>query len=110
MSMYAEYIKERSGDEIVETVCGFATYRYMNQGKSVYIVDIYVHPKYRKEGTASALADIIVLRAKERGCTELLGTVAPSANGATTSLKVLLGYGMSLQSCSSDLIIFKKDI
>ena len=111
-SLYGQYLEERSfgQDLIVENDQGFATYKYVNDGKSVYIVDIYVIPAARKTKVASALADIIVGIAKEKGCTELLGSVCPSAKNSTTSLKVLLGYGMTLQSSQNDFIVFRKDI
>ena len=110
MSLYADYIRERTDDSILEGAGGFATYRYINDGKSVYIVDIFVLPGSRREGSASTLADIIVDEAKAKGATELLGTVVPSAKGSTTSLRVLLGYGMTLHSASDNLIVFRKDI
>ena len=109
MSLYAEYIKEHRNDEIVETEHGFATYRYLDSN-SVYIVDIYIQPDHRKSKLASVIADEVVKAAKLRGCTKLLGTVTPSANNSTISLKVLLGYGMSLKSSSNDLIIMEKEI
>jgi len=108
--MYGDYIREHRGDEIVENEKGFATYRFLNEGKTVYIVDIYVHPDFRNSKAASSLADTIVEAAKLQGCVELLGTVVPSAKNSTASLKVLLGYGMSLHSSSNDLIVFRKDI
>lgn len=109
-SLYASYLNERTNDEILESQDGFATYRFINDGKSVYIIDIFTKPEVRKTGYAAALADIIVKRAKEKGCTELIGTVVPSTKGATTSLKVLLAYGMELQSAAPDLIVFRKGI
>jgi len=89
---------------------GFATYRYLEDGKTVYIVDIYIIPELRKNGEAAMLADKIVAEAKERGCVELLGSVVPSMKNSTTSMKVLLGYGMSLSSAANDFIIFRKEI
>lgn len=109
-SLYSQYLRERTHDEIIETEEGFATYRFMNEGKSVYIVDIYTIQASRQKGTASGIADKVVEIAKQRGCTELLGSVCPSAKNSTISLKVLLGYGMSLLSSSNDFIVFKKDI
>lgn len=108
-SMYAQYLKEKTNDQILETEEGFATYRFLNE-KQVYIVDLYVHPDFRKTKVASAMADVIVEAAKLRGCTELLGTVVPSTKNSTDSLRVLLGYGMRLDSSAENLIIFKKDI
>ena len=110
MSLYADYLLERTEDRIVECETGFATYRYLNDGKSVYIVDIYTVPDARGEGCASLLANMIVSEAKEKGATELLGTVVPSAKGATISLKVLLAYGMKLKSAGDNLVVFRKDI
>ncbi len=109
MSLYAQYILEHRGDEIIENEYGFATYRYLNND-TVYIVDIYIVPEYRKSNKASVIADEVVRAAKLRGCVKLLGTVTPTAKNSTVSLKVLLGYGMTLQSSSADCIIFEKDI
>ena len=109
-SLYAKYLKERSSDNILETSNGFATFRYLDGGKSVYIIDIYVLPEHRKSGEAARIADNIVEQARVKGCTELLGSVCPSANGSTISLKVLLGYGMTLKSASNDFVIFTKEI
>lgn len=109
-SLYAQYLRERTTDGILETATGFATYRYLDGGKSVYVVDIYVVPGHRKSGEAAALADAIACEAKAKGCSEMIGTVQPSAKGATTSLKVLLAYGMELQSAGADCIILSKKI
>jgi len=110
MSLYGDYIKEHRGDEIAENDKGFASYRYLNEGKSVYIIDLYVKPDFRNHVVAQALSDEVVERAKERGAKELLGTVVPSAKNSTESIKALLSYGMTLQSSAVDLLIFRKDI
>jgi GNAT superfamily N-acetyltransferase len=78
--------------------------------KSVYIIDIFTIPESRKKGEAAQLADLIAAEAKERGCTEMLGSVVPSTKGSTASLKVLLAYGMTLKEAGQDFIIFRKDI
>jgi len=110
MSMYADYLKEKTNDQIIETDKGFATYRYLEGQGVVYIVDLYVKPEYRKASVASTMADTIVDLARKKGCVKLLGSVVPSAKNSTDSLRVLLGYGMSLESSSNDFIIFRKDI
>lgn len=109
-SLYAQYLKERTDDFIIENGAGFVTYRYMNEGKAVYIVDIYIVPELRKSGAAAGLADRVVEEAKAKGATELLGSVVPSTKNSTVSLRVLLGYGMTLVSSTNDFIVFKKEI
>lgn len=107
MSMRADFIKEHRGDETLATERGYAEYRYLGE-KQVYIVDIYVKPEFRQTGEAAAIADHIVSLAKQRGCTELLGTVELSANNSRDSMRTLLAYGMSPQG--TGLVIFKKDL
>lgn len=109
VSLYAEYIKERTNDKILELDVGFATYRYLNQSQ-VYIVDIYVKEEHRKVGFAASIADRIAKEAKQNGCTEMIGTVVPSTKNATASISILIAYGMSLISSSNDLIVLKKDL
>lgn len=109
MSLYADYIKEHRNDECIESDKGFCTYRYLNNDQ-VYIVDIYVVPSHRKSKTASDLADLVAQVAKSKGCKEVLGTVVPGYKGSTDSLRVLLGYGMSLSHIDGNMIVFKKDL
>jgi len=110
MSLYADYLLERTDDHIIESDTGFVTYRYLNGGKSVYIIDIFTAKDARRDGCATVLADYVVAEAKKHGSIELLGTVIPSTKGSTTSLRVLLNYGMRLKSSAENLIIFSKEI
>jgi len=108
MSLYREYLKEYTDKEVIETEKGFATYSFTND--SVYIQDIYVSPNFRQSSAASEMADGIALLAKERGIKTMLGSVIPTGNNSTTSLKVLLAYGFRLDSCTNNFILFKKDL
>jgi ribosomal protein S18 acetylase RimI-like enzyme len=109
MSLYAQYLSERTNDGILETEEGFATFRYLNE-KEVYIIDIFVRPELRQSGLAGQLANIIVEDAKKRGCVTLFGTINLLTKGADISLKVLQGYGMRLHSAENNIIVMKKDI
>lgn len=109
MSLYADYLKERTLDEIIEDENGFATYRFPDE-KTVYIIDIYTKPNSRRLNAARDKADYIVGMARKKGCTKVIGSVIPSTKGSTTSLKVLLGYGMKLDSSTNDFIVFSKEI
>lgn len=110
LSLYAQYLAEKTNDRIIETENSFATYRYLDDGITVYIVDIFVLPSIRNSGWASCIADEIVTEAKKRGCIKLLGSVVTSSKNSTVSLKILLAYGMTLDSASNDFIVFRKDI
>ena len=109
-SLYSQYLSERTNDHILESPLGFATYRYLDDGKTVYIIDIFVVPERRKDGWATQIADEIVKTAKARGANKLIGSVVPTAKNSTLSMRVLLGYGMSLDSSTNDFILFRKEI
>ena len=110
MSLYAKYLTERTNDKILETAHGFATYRIIPDQKAVYVVDIFVEADFRKAGNAAQMADEIAKIAKKEGCIKMLGSVYPSTKNSTDSIRVLLAYGMRLQSASNDFILFEKDI
>ena len=108
MELFAQYIMEREGKQCVYNEHGFATYVFFED--FCYIEDIFVVESCRKSGVASALADLIVAEAKEKGYKKLLGTVCPTAKNSTNSLKVLLAYGFNLKSSEHNLIWFTKEI
>ena len=110
MSLYAQYLKEKTNDHIIETDYGFATYRFIDSNNSCYLTDIFILPDLRQKNLATKLADQVCMEAKARGCSSLIGSVIPSNKDSTISLKVLLEYQMKLLSCESDIIYFRKDI
>lgn len=112
MTMLADYFREREGLEVIETAHGFAAYEFLPHMRGYYIVQIYVKPEHRRKGAASGMADAVANIARDRGCKELWGSVAPDTKGATSSLKALLAYGFELVNVNhqKNLIMFKKEI
>lgn len=108
MSLYSQYLKERTNKQILETEQGFVTYQIF--GKECYIEDIFVIPSLRKERVATKLADEVSEIAKTQGCTHLTGSVCLTSSNSTQSLKVLLGYGMTLLKSEINMIYFVKEI
>ncbi|MES1988919.1 MAG: GNAT family N-acetyltransferase [Pseudomonadota bacterium] len=99
---------ERQNKQVIETEQGFATYFYIQDG--VYIEDIFTSPEHRHSNVASKMADSIAEEAKSKGYSKMYGTVLPSANHSTESLKVLLAYGFRLDSSANNAIILVKEI
>lgn len=109
LSLYSQYITERTDRLILETEYGFATYVYLADN-TVYIEDIYVSPEYRKKGIASRFADEIADIARSKGCKKMIGSVVPSTKTSTDSMKTLLAYGMKLESSTNNFITLVKEI
>lgn len=108
MSLYAEYVKDRLGKEIIESDKGFVVYSF--EKDSVYISDVHISKEYRRSGEASKFGDIITDIAKSKGYKTLLGSVQPSTKNSTESIQMLLAYGFKLDSSTNDFIILRKEI
>jgi L-amino acid N-acyltransferase YncA len=112
--MYAEYIREREGKEILQGEHGFAIYGYNCvpgvDFPHVYLQDIYVRPAQRKSGVARQLADQVAEQAKAGGFKVMLGSVDSAARGAHESLQALIAYGMKLYAASDSVVWMTKEI
>ena len=106
--MYAKYVIEREGISIIESEVGFVTYYFIND--QCYIKDLYIDEKYRRTGEGFKFGDEISKIAKDKGCTKSYGTVCPTSNGSTESLKGLLKYGFKLDSCINNFIALVKEL
>jgi GNAT superfamily N-acetyltransferase len=108
MSLYAEYIKERAGIDILETEKGFISYQI--SGLECFIHDAYVRPEHRKSGEAARMLDAVVAIAKEQGCSLLTATVCPSANYSTEAMASCIAVGFRIMASVPNLISLKKEI
>lgn len=88
-SLYAQYINEREGKEIIEDNEGFATYIDCEDGPGIYIADVYVIPEARKTGKAHSYFDQIEEIARGRDKAFLRTTVESALPGWEISLKAL---------------------
>lgn len=108
MSLFAKYKKEREGKETLEREHGFATYFFHED--FCYLEDIFVDLKHRQEGLAAQMADEVCAIAKAKGYSKLMGSVNTRTNNVTTSIKVLLAYGMQFHDVQGHMIFFSKEI
>lgn len=108
-SLYAKYIREREGKEIIETDDGFATYQIFDNGEC-YLQDIYIVPEKRNSGLATEIANKVSEIAKERGCNLLIGSVCVDDKCATRNMKVLLAYDMQVYKTAGTMIFLRKQI
>lgn len=112
MSLYSEYLQERTNRKIIETEHGFCTFDifdYPTQ-KECYIADIYVKADYRRTKEGFNLVDKVLDYAKKIACTHLTGAVCTSAKGSTESMKFILAYGTKLLRCEGNMVYFSKEI
>lgn len=108
MSLYAKYLKETFGKDIVEDAEGFASYSIV--GNECYVETVYVIPESRCKGKAPFLVDKIAEIAKENGCKYLSTTINPTINNPERSMRVITNYGFKLHSCDQFKIYFIKEL
>ncbi len=108
-SLYAQYLRERTHDGIIEDEHGFATYRLLLPD-IIYLVDLFVVPEMRLQAHASFLAEQVCQIGRDNSCTDLMGTVNLNCKGASSGIKTLLAYGMHPESATDNFIVFKKRI
>lgn len=102
------FLEEREGKSILESEKGFATYYFIDD--AVYMENIFVHPEHRLGGETFKMADEIADIAKSKGYKKMLGSVVPTAKGASLSLKLLLNHGFKLDSATNNFIVVKKEL
>lgn len=109
MSIWADYLKERTGAQVLETQWGFLVFHF-EEPKICFIDDIYVLPHLRQKGLGRSLADRLKTLARERECNTLAAQVIPIAQGSTEALKAILAYGFRLVSAENGRIILRMDL
>jgi len=108
--VWAAYIKELYGKEMLETEYGFATY-FIVPGTSVcYLEDIFVAPEHRKSRAGTELENAVIEWAKERKCTEIMGSAAVGLPTTERSVAVLIARGYKLSKVTETMLYFKKNI
>lgn len=108
LSLYGQYIKERSNRGILEIDGAFATFDYI--GDMVYIVDIFVAKEKRRSKVGFELADTIVKQAISDGKKFLIGTVDTGTPVASDSLKFQIAYGLRAFKTVDQMIFLSKPI
>jgi hypothetical protein len=108
IDMYAAYLEELGAKHLYRNDKGFALYSFIEG--NCYIEEIFILPEHRGAKEFAVLCDGITSIAKEKGCKKLLGSVVPTINNSTRSVKMLLSYGAKLESSSNNFIVFSKEI
>jgi|SaaInlLV_10m_DNA_2_1039722.scaffolds.fasta_scaffold46268_2 hypothetical protein len=106
--MYLKYLKERENMDAIQTQHGLVLYKI--EGSLVLIADIYIKPEVRGAKKSFTLADIVLARAKAKGCTGAVCQVDTSAGGVSQSIAIILKYGFVPSGADGGLVFFTKEV
>lgn len=107
-SLYAQYVKERLGKEVIENDDGFCTIVITNE--RFYIEDVFVRKEAREKGVAADFGRQACEWAKRMGYKEVWGSVFAKANGAEYSIQQLAKFGFRIATATQDMIYLKKEL
>jgi len=91
-TLYNLFIKEYLDLKVYETDKGFITYIY--EKDYIYIEDMFIHPKYRRQNVAAKMANRLCKKAKALGYKKLKAAVNPKSPSYIEQKTVLKAYGM----------------
>jgi GNAT superfamily N-acetyltransferase len=108
MSLYADYLSESFGRNIIEREYGFITYDLIDD--KICTVDGYIKPEFRNQGLASKMMDEIVEIGKLNNKKFLCCPVNSLIKTANVSHACHKAYGMKLYKIDVNNVIYIKEI
>jgi hypothetical protein len=113
-SLYALYKKEIENVETIEEDYGFANYsiEYTENKVIVYVQEIYICHSSRGLKRSAEFVNKCIKKAlsDKHKVTHVMTTVAVNGNNIEPSLKAILNYGFKLDSATSTLLYFSKEL
>jgi hypothetical protein len=92
MKLYAEYMKEREGIEVIYDDDAFISYKKLDE-KSVFVYAMYSIKETRGQGHMVTFCKNFVKDMKEDGIKVIYGTTVTSTNGWEYSDRLLQTFG-----------------
>lgn len=108
MNLYAEYIKEREGFELLSNEHGFISYRFI--GDIMFLSDIFVKKEFRRSGEGASLIEDVLFLAKDNGCKQIMAEVQIATFTCSESLKSALNYGFKVISSNGSTIVIGMEV
>jgi hypothetical protein len=107
-TLYAKYIKEREGFEVLENEFSFLTY-VINPNKECFIGHLYVDSKLREQGNCRNIINGLKIVAKKRGCNNIVASIDLRDKNASHTILCALQIGFKILSANNNLIVISLD-
>jgi hypothetical protein len=107
-TLYAKYISQRAGYEILENEHGFVIYKI--NGEECFIVDMFVDNDKRGTGACKNLINSLVEIAKEKSCKFISGNIHLNDIGCNTTIVAAIYLGFKIIKAEFNILAIKKDL
>lgn len=109
MSLWADYVREREGLEVIEKDYGFICYKFFLPNEC-FIQALYIRPEDRVNGKGSELEEEVGKMAIAKGCGLLTCKIDHLNTNSTLSLKAILARGFQIVSADKQVIYCAKEL
>lgn len=93
MSLFGDYVKERTTKSILEDDISFAVFSFPDSDSTLFIEDFFVDLKWRKQNKGRVLFGKLLEEGRRRGAVNIACAVDPEAKNALDSVKAVLAVG-----------------
>lgn len=101
-TLYAKYIKERLGQEIIENESGFIIYKL--NGNECFIAEMFVDQGIRKSGLGKSLLNELKVLALDNECEYIAAHVHQFDKNAHHTLSAAFKCGFKIHSAQNNVI------
>lgn len=108
MSLYAEYIKEREGSEIIEVKDAFVSYKII--GKECFLADMYIRPHMRGSNLFRQLINSLSAVAKGAGCDHISTNIHTLDANCSRNVKAALKVDFSIINANNGVMLLVKKL
>lgn len=105
-TLYAKYIKERYGQQILENDLGFIIYKI--NGPECFIVEMEVAKEERRKGRGRGLLDQLCELVKD--CHFVTANIHIKIGDPNTVLKSALACGFKVRACDNNILLIAKNL
>jgi GNAT superfamily N-acetyltransferase len=108
MSLWADYVREREGKEVIEGEHYFISYGI--EGDYCVIGDMYVREEHREHGIGWMIFAQVISAALKKGCTYLVSTVSTADRNYARSIAIHKAGGFLELRRDGDMIVFQLEL
>lgn len=107
-TLYAKYIKEREGFDILENELGFLTYKIKPEDKDCFIGHMYIDESVRARGHGKSLIESLSEIALSNECEVISASVDLRDKHASRTIQAALRTGFQIYKAEYDVILIIK--
>lgn len=105
-TLYAKYIKEREGAEVIENENGFVTYKIVKN--ECFLINIF--SEKRQNGCARDLIDLLTQEAIDHKCDCITANVYLSDPNVTITTIFALKLGFKIVTANNNVLLIVKEV